>query len=117
MAANMHLIGFMMHTPINHMTWGSYSIPDVSAIVSHFFKHGPDDPAKDPALKEMLDVADSTIDSEVRKAKYQEAFETIASNVYMLPMFTYAKYYAYSKDLDFKATPDEIPRFYTAKWK
>ncbi len=32
-------------------------------------------------------------------------------------MFTYAKYYAYSKDLDFTPTPDEIPRFYTAKWK
>ena len=104
-------------TPIGHMTWGSYSIPDVSAIVSHFFKLGPDDPAKDPALKELLDVADSTIDPEVRKAKYQEAFETIASNVYMLPMFTYAKYYAWSEDLDFQPTPDEIPRFYTAAWK
>ncbi len=104
-------------TPINHMTWGSYSIPDVSAIVSHFFKHGPDDPAKDDATKAMLDVADNSIDENVRKAKYKEAFSRISGELYWLPMFTYAKYYAYSKDLDFKATPDEIPRFYTAKWK
>ena len=104
-------------TPINHMTWGSYSIPDVSAIVSHFFKHGPDDPAKDDATKAMLDVADNNIDPEVRKTKYREAFSRIAEEVYWLPMFTYAKYYAYSKDLDFKATPDEIPRLYTPKWK
>ena len=31
-------------------------------------------------------------------------------------MFTYAKYYAYSMDLDFTPTSDEIPRFYAAKW-
>lgn len=104
-------------TPVNHMTWGSYSIPDVSAIVSHFFTHGPDDPAKDDETKGYLEIADNSIDPEVRKENYKKAFERIASEAYWLPMFTYAKYYAFSKDLDFKTTPDEIPRFYTAKWK
>jgi len=37
--------------------------------------------------------------------------------VYWLPMFTYAKNYAYNKDLNMTITSDEIPRFYTAKWK
>ncbi len=41
----------------------------------------------------------------------------ISGELYWLPMFTYAKYYVFSSDLDFKTTPDEIPRFYTAKWK
>ncbi|OED35927.1 hypothetical protein AB833_29170 [Chromatiales bacterium (ex Bugula neritina AB1)] len=104
-------------TPVNHMTWGSYSIPDVSAIASHFFTHGPDDPARDDETKEYLDIADNSIDPEKRKEYYKKAFERIASEVYWLPMFTYAKYYAFSQDLDFKTTPDEIPRFYTAKWK
>ena len=104
-------------TPINHMTWGSYSVPDVSAIVSHFFKHGPDDPAKDDEVKGWLDKADNSIDSEERKTYYQKAFTKISDEVYWLPMFTYAKYYAYSKDLDFTPTPDEIPRFYSAKWQ
>ena len=30
-------------TPIAHGTWGSNSIPDVSAMAAHFFLHGPDD--------------------------------------------------------------------------
>jgi hypothetical protein len=34
-----------------------------------------------------------------------------------VPLFTYAKYYAFSKDLDFKPTSDEIPQFFAAKWK
>jgi len=104
-------------TPINHMTWGSYSIPDVSAIVSNFFTLGPDDPAKDVEVKKLLDIADNSIDVNVRKDNYKKAFTRIAGEAYWLPMFTYAKYYAYSKELGFKATPDEIPRFYTATWK
>ena len=34
-----------------------------------------------------------------------------------MPLFTYAKYYAFSKDLDFMPTSDEIPQFFAAKWK
>ena len=41
----------------------------------------------------------------------------IAAKSYWVPMFTYAKYYAYSKDLDFTPTSDEIPPFFAAKWK
>ena len=104
-------------TPINHMTWGSNSIPDVSAITSHFFVNGRDDPAKDPYTKEQLDIADTSTDPAVRRKHYKNALERISAELYWLPMFTYAKYYAFSKDLDFKTTPDEIPRFYTAKWK
>lgn len=104
-------------TPINHMTWGSNSIPDVSAITSHFFSGGRDDPAKDPEVIAALAKADTSTDLAVRKAEYKKALTKISGELYWLPMFTYAKYYAFSKDLDFKTTPDEIPRFYTAKWK
>ncbi len=103
-------------TPVNHMTWGSYSIPDVSASVSHFFTHGPDDLTKDDKVKELLAVADNSIDPEKRKEFYKKAFSRIAEEAFWVPMVTYAKYYAWSKDLDFTATPDEIPRFFTAKW-
>ncbi len=104
-------------TPINHMTWGSYSIPDVSAITSHFFSGGRDDPAKDEEVIAWLAEGDTSTDPEVRKAVYQKALARISGELYWLPMFTYAKYYAYSKDLDFTATSDEIPRFYATKWK
>ena len=104
-------------TPINHMTWGSNSIPDVSAITSHFFAGGRDDPAKDPEVIKALQEGDASVDPEARKAAYKRALTKISGELYWLPMFSYAKYYAWSKDLDFKTTSDEIPRFYTAKWK
>ena len=104
-------------TPVNHMTWGSNSIPDVSAITSHFFSGGRDDFAKDPEVIEWLATGDTSTDPAVRAASYKKALAKISGELYWLPMFTYAKYYAYSADLDFTPTPDEIPRFYTATWK
>ncbi len=103
-------------TPINHMTWGSNSIPDVSAITSHFFSGGRDDPAKDPEVISNLEKADTSTDPAVREKHYKMALGKISSELYWLPMFTYAKYYVFSKDLNFITTPDEIPRFYAAKW-
>jgi len=104
-------------TPVNHMTWGSGSVPDVSAITSHFFSGGRDDPAKDKEVIAALAEGDNSTDPEVRKAAYKKALAKISGEVYWLPMFTYAKYYAYSKDLNFAPTSDEIPRFYAASWK
>jgi peptide/nickel transport system substrate-binding protein len=104
-------------TPINHMTWGSNSIPDISAITSHFFAGGRDDPAKDPEVVAWLAEGDTTTDTAAREAVYKKALERISSELYWLPMFTYAKYYVYAKELDFQTTSDEIPRFYAAKWK
>ena len=104
-------------TPINHMTWGSNSIPDVSAITSHFFSGGRDDPAKDPKVIAALSEGDTSVDEEVRAAAYKKALSMISGELYWLPMFTYAKYYAFSNDLNFQTTSDEIPRFYAASWK
>ena len=36
---------------------------------------------------------------------------------YWLPINTYVNTYAFSKGLEFKTFPDELPRFYFAKWK
>ncbi len=104
-------------TPVNHMTWGSNSIPDVSAITSHFFSGGRDDFAKDPEVIKALEDGDTSTDPAVRANAYKRALTRIADEIYWLPMFTYAKYYVFSSDLDFRTTPDEIPRFYSAKWK
>lgn len=104
-------------TPVNHMTWGSNSIPDVSAITSHFFEGGRDDFAKDPDVIQWLQTGDTSTDPKEREVNYRKALSKISAELYWLPMFTYAKYYVYSADLDFSPTPDEIPRFYTAKWK
>lgn len=103
-------------TPINHMTWGSGSIPDVGAITPHFFSGGPDDPANDPRTAEALALGDTSTDPAVRLEAYAEALGVIAEEAYWLPMFSYAKYYAFSQDLNFTPTSDELPRFYDATW-
>lgn len=104
-------------TPFHQMTWGSYSVNDVSAITSHFFKNTRDDYAMDLQLKAWLETADTSTDPQVRIDNYKKALTRISGSLYWLPMFTYAKYYAFNKDLDFTPTPDEIPQFYAARWK
>jgi peptide/nickel transport system substrate-binding protein len=104
-------------TPIAHGTWGSSSVPDVSAMTAHFFLQGPDDLTKDPEVAKLITEADSLTDTERRKAAWHKVLSRIADEAYWVPLFTYAKYYAYSKDLDFTPTSDEIPQFFAAKWK
>ena len=99
------------------LTWGSYSINDVSAITSHFFEFEADDLSKDPAVRDLLVEADSSIDTPKRKKLYSEALKRIADEAYWCPMFTYVSNNCYSKDLDFTPYPDAVPRFFQAQWK
>jgi peptide/nickel transport system substrate-binding protein len=103
--------------PVAHWTWGSNSIPDVSAITAQFFSGGPDDQAKDEQVIKMIAEADSQTDPARRKASWHKVLARIAAEAYWVPLFTYAKYYAFSKDLDFRPTSDELPQFYAAKWR
>jgi peptide/nickel transport system substrate-binding protein len=102
---------------ISHDTWGSFSVNDVSASVSHYFKGGADDVARDPQLKEWLTVADGSTDPEVRKENYKKALDRIAEQAYTVPLFSLPAIYVFDKQLDFTPFPDEIPRFFMAKWK
>ena len=102
---------------INFMTWGSYSINDVSAITGHFFNGGADDNARDDEVIGLLEKGDSLVDAAARKDVYGKALNRIADQVYWLPLWNYALNYAYSNELDFTPTADEIPRFFTASWK
>ena len=101
----------------NFMTWGSYSFNDVSAITSHFFKGTRDDYARNKKLVSDLELGDNSVDRKVRRNAYSSALKTIATNAYWVPLFTYNVNYAFTDKLSFTPTTDEIPRFYTAKWK
>ena len=98
-------------------TWGSSSMNDVSAITSNFFTGGRDDYCMDEAVAQDLKRGDTTIDPEERKAAYGRALKAIADKVCWLPMFAYSLDYAFSKDLNFTPTTDEIPQFYRASWR
>jgi len=104
-------------SPFNFGTWGSYSINDVSAITSHFQKGTKDDYARDPEVIKQLEIGDTSVDAKVRKDAYKAALTRIADQAYMFPLWSYNTNYAFTKDVDFTPTPDEIPRFFTATWK
>ena len=103
-------------TPISFQTWGSYSINDVSAITSQFFKHGALDDSRDDQVKEWLDIADSSIDPEVRKENYAKALKRIAEEAYWAPMFTYNTNYVFTDEVSYEPTPDEVLRFHEMRW-
>ena len=98
-------------------TWGSYSINDVSAFLPNFFDGGADDYARDPDVQKWLVEAGSSNDTEVRNKAYSAAIQRITERAYFAPLHTYVTTYGYSKQLEFTPYPDELPRFYLAKWK
>ena len=105
-------------TPVAHGTWGSNSVPDVSAMHRRISScTGPTTSPRTPRSSKLIEEADCITDPDKRKAAWQKALARIAAEAYWVPLFTYAKYYAFSKDLDFKPTSDEIPQFFAAKWK
>ncbi|MCP4687245.1 MAG: ABC transporter substrate-binding protein [Desulfobacterales bacterium] len=104
-------------TPVEFLTWGSYSINDVSAIVSHFFEWEADDMARDPRVRDWLIEADGEIDTARRKALYSKALKRISEMAYWAPLFTYVSNNVFAGDLDFTPYPDAIPRFFQATWK
>lgn len=102
---------------MNFMGWGSNSINDVSAILPNFFNLGSNDYARDEHVAGLIKTAGTTTNPAARNALYQQALQKIATEVYVLPMFSYSVNYAMASDLDFAPSADEIPRLYLAKWK
>jgi peptide/nickel transport system substrate-binding protein len=100
-----------------HSTWGSNSVNDVSAMTPIFFKFVEDDLVRDAQVRDLLQKGDSNVDPAVRKDAYKQALTRIAEQAFAIPLYSLPVYYAYSKDLAFTTYPDEIPRFWEARWK
>ena len=103
--------------PLYMGSWGSYSINDVSASLPFFFTGGGDDYARDSEVKQLVEAGGATTDVDERKKNYSAAIRRITEQAYWIPMHTYVTTYGISRQLDFKPYPDELPRFYLAKWK
>jgi peptide/nickel transport system substrate-binding protein len=104
-------------TPVSFGDWGSYSVNDASAILGNFFTGSLDDFTGDKELQQWVNEADANPDAKRRQELYQKAIARIMDQMYMLPMNSYAIYYAYTSDLDFTPFRDEIPRYYLYSWK
>ena len=70
-----------------------------------------------PTCRKGCSRADRSINPEVRKEAYSAAIKKITEQAYWAPLHTYVTTYGHSKQLDFTPYPDELPRFYLAKWK
>ena len=104
-------------TPIAHLTFGSNGMLDASASTGHYFQFSPDDYARDEEVRDWLAKAEKTMDPAVRKELYSKALKKIADQAYYLPLFIYGRTYAFTSDLDYPLTDDEMAHFYMAKWK
>jgi len=104
-------------TDMVFMTWGSNSVADTSAITGVFFRGTDDDANHDAKVMDWLKSADTSIDANVRKADYRKALARIQDQAYWVPLFTYSINYAFTSDLAFSPTTDEIPHFVNAHWK
>jgi peptide/nickel transport system substrate-binding protein len=98
-------------------SWGSYSINDVSAILPNYFAGGADDYARDAEMIRLVEEGGNTADEEVRKRAYDAAIRRATEQAYWLPLHTYVSVFGFQRQLEFPTFPDELPRFYLAKWK
>ncbi|MDR3537775.1 MAG: ABC transporter substrate-binding protein [Acetobacteraceae bacterium] len=103
--------------PMYMSSWGSYSINDVSAILPYWFSSNVDDAAQDKEVTALLRQGGSVVDPAARRQAYSAALHRITDQAYMLPLSTYVTTYGLSRQLNFTAYADEMPRFYECTWK
>jgi peptide/nickel transport system substrate-binding protein len=104
-------------TAFSFYALGSGGVMDVSIRTSKDWDGGTFDYAKDPEVTKLFLDADLQIDQEKRKEMIAQGVKLVTEKAYWLPLFTYATFYAYTKDLNFTPTSDETPRFSDASWK
>ncbi|PSH70754.1 ABC transporter substrate-binding protein [Phyllobacterium brassicacearum] len=102
---------------LTHQTWGSFSVNDVSAATPVYFGYEKDDISRDSEVRDLLKKGDTTMLPEDRKAAYHDALKLIAEHAYAVPLYSLPVYYVATADLNFKAYPDEMPRFWEMTWK
>ena len=98
-------------------SWGSTSINDVSAILPYFFGGGDLDYARLPELETLIEQGTGTPSPDKRRAFYSRAIRMIGDQALWLPLHTGIATYAFTRNLMFRPSADEIPLFSQASWK
>jgi peptide/nickel transport system substrate-binding protein len=102
---------------LTHQTWGSFSVNDVSAATPNYFAFRTEDITRDAAVRDLLNKGNNSVAPDVRKQAYKQALTIIADKAYAVPLYSLPVYYVANKDLNFKAYPDELVRFWEMSWK
>jgi peptide/nickel transport system substrate-binding protein len=102
--------------------WGSYSINDVAAFLPQLFSgqaegFSPGDDTHDAELKKLVDAGDTSTNPDTRRKYYSEAIRLATGQMYVLPLMTSVQTYVARKEVNFRAYPDELPRFYLMSWR
>lgn len=100
-----------------HQTWGSNLVNDTSASTPVYYGGGADDIARNPQVKELLDKGDRTVEPKARNEHYKKALTMIAENAYSVPLWSLPVYYVATREVNFRAYADELPRFWEMSWK
>jgi len=58
----------------------------------------------------------ATVNPDQRRAIYSAVIRLITEKASWLPVFTHTVTYGFSKQLNFKPYPDELPRFFLSSW-
>jgi peptide/nickel transport system substrate-binding protein len=103
--------------PLYSGSWGSNSVNDTSAFMPYFLGGELNDYARDADVQSLLKKAGNSLDPEDRRKAYREAIRLATERVDFIPLFSYVRYVAFSKDLNFQGFPDDLPRFYLSTWK
>jgi peptide/nickel transport system substrate-binding protein len=100
-----------------HQTWGSFSVNDVSASTPVYFKFMPDDINRDPQVRDLLERGDSVVDPNQRREAYAQALALIQERWLSVPLYSLTTFYVSQRGLQFRAYPDELPRFWEMRWQ
>ena len=68
-----------------------------------------DNYSKDPELEKLVAEGGASSDPAVRKKAYSAAIKLVTEKAYWMPVHTYVNRYAFTKTLEFKTYPDELP--------
>jgi peptide/nickel transport system substrate-binding protein len=108
---------FAGENPMELASWGSFSVNDVSAILPNYFTFAGRDYTRDPEIRKLVEAGSATVDADQRRKAYSAAIRLITEKASWVPLFTQTVTYGFSKQLNFRPYPDELPRFFLASWK
>ena len=100
-----------------HVTWASYGSLDLADLLNPLFRDGPLDYCNDTKINHWLNVAMHTNDQKDRNIAYRKILVRLQDIACVLPLFSYTTFYALSKQLELVPALDDVPRFYSARWK
>ena len=103
--------------PAFHAGTGFWGISDASIAFGTYFSGMPQDMANNPEVNALLEEAAGTYDLDERTALYAKAQDIILDEAYWVPLVLSNVNYAFVPELDFTPMPDEVNRFYLARWK